>query len=37
MLDFKEIEEKILKFWKEKKIYEKVKAKNKKGKNFYFL
>ena len=37
MLDFKEIEEQVLGFWKEKKIYEKVKNKNKKGKKFYFL
>ena len=37
MLDFKKIEEQVLKFWQDKKIYEKVKAKNKKGKTFYFL
>ncbi len=37
MLDFKQTEEQILKFWKEKKIYEKSKKKNAKGKNFYFL
>jgi len=35
--DFKKIEEEVLKFWKEKKIYEKVKKENKKGKRFYFL
>lgn len=35
--DFKKIEEEVLKFWKEKKIYEKVKKKNQKGKRFYFL
>ncbi|MEM2970498.1 MAG: class I tRNA ligase family protein, partial [Candidatus Bathyarchaeia archaeon] len=27
----------ILEFWKKNKIYEKRKAKNKKGKKFYFL
>ncbi|MDP3026173.1 MAG: isoleucine--tRNA ligase, partial [Nanoarchaeota archaeon] len=37
MLDFKEIEEEILKFWEQKKIYEKSKKKNVKGKKFYFL
>ena len=37
MFDFKEIEEKTLKFWKDKKIYEKSKKKNAKGKKFYFL
>jgi len=37
MIDFKQQEEQILKFWKQKKIYEKVKSKNKKGKKFYFL
>jgi len=37
MYNFKEIEEQTLRFWKEKKIYEKVKNKNKKGKKFYFL
>jgi isoleucyl-tRNA synthetase len=37
MYDFKTIEEDALKFWKEKKIYEKVKKKNAKGKKFYFL
>lgn len=37
MLDFKKIEEQILHFWKQKKIYEKVKRKNRKGKKFYFL
>ncbi|MBI2670369.1 isoleucine--tRNA ligase [Candidatus Woesearchaeota archaeon] len=35
--DFKKVEEEVLKFWKEKKIYDKVKKKNKKGKRFYFL
>tara|TARA_Y100000034_G_scaffold127889_1_gene181512 strand:- start:2595 stop:5423 length:2829 start_codon:yes stop_codon:yes gene_type:complete len=37
MLDFKKTEEEILKFWEKKKIYEKVKKKNSKGKKFYFL
>ena len=35
--DFKEIEKKILEFWKKNKIYEKSKKKNIKGKKFYFL
>ena len=30
-------EEKILEFWKKKKIYEKSKKKNSKGKGFYFM
>jgi isoleucyl-tRNA synthetase len=30
-------EEQILKFWKDKKIYEKSKEKNKNGKKFYFM
>jgi len=33
----KDEERKILEFWEKKKIYEKVKKKNKKGKDFYFL
>ncbi len=33
----KEIEREVLDFWKNKKIYEKVKNKNKKGKDFYYL
>ncbi len=37
MLDFKQIEEEMLKFWKTNKIYEKAVSKNKKGKKFYFL
>jgi len=37
MLDLKEIEKKILDFWKKNKIYEKSVKKNKKGKLFYFL
>lgn len=30
-------EEKILSFWKEKKIYEKIKKKNSKGNSFYMM
>lgn len=37
MIEFNKVEEEILKFWNDKKIYEKVKKKNLKGKNFYFL
>jgi isoleucyl-tRNA synthetase len=38
MYDFKEIEEKTLKFWKEKKIANKVRKANIKSKNkFYFM
>jgi isoleucyl-tRNA synthetase len=37
MLDFKKIEEEVLKLWEKKKIYEKSKKKNAKGKKFYFL
>src|SRR3989338_41714 len=37
MYDFKKIEENVLDFWKKKRIYEKVKKKNNKGKKFYFL
>ncbi len=37
MYNFKEVEKEILKFWKEKKIYDKVKSKNKKGKKFYLM
>ncbi len=37
MYNFKEVEEQVLKYWKDKKIYEKVKSKNKGGKKFYFL
>jgi len=37
MYDFKQVEEETLKFWKEKKIFEKVRKKNAKGKKFYFL
>ncbi|MBI4140031.1 isoleucine--tRNA ligase [Candidatus Woesearchaeota archaeon] len=35
--DFKIIELEILKFWDEKKIYEKLKKRGSKGKPFYFL
>jgi isoleucyl-tRNA synthetase len=37
MLDFKKVEEDVLKFWEKEKIYQKVKKKNEKGKKFYFL
>ena len=37
MYDFKEVEERILKNWKDKKILEKLKKRNSKGKKFYFL
>jgi len=37
MYNFKEIEEEILKFWKEKKIFEKLVKKNKGGKKFSFI
>ena len=37
MYDFKKREEEVLKFWKEKKIYEKIKGKNSKGKKFYLM
>ncbi|MDP1695958.1 MAG: isoleucine--tRNA ligase [archaeon] len=37
MLDFKKVEQDMLEFWKENKIYEKSKKKNSKGKKFYFL
>ena len=37
MLDFKQVEKDILKFWEDKKIYDKVKKQNEKGKKFYFL
>ena len=35
--DFNEMERKILRFWEEEKVYEKVRKKNSKGKKFYFL
>ncbi len=37
MYNPQEIEKGVLEFWKEKKIYKKVKKKNSKGKNFYFM
>ena len=37
MYNFKETEEAVLKLWKDKKIYEKSKKKNEKGKNFYLM
>lgn len=37
MFDSKKTEEEILKFWEDKKIYEKLKKRNSKGKKFYFL
>ncbi|MDP7521059.1 MAG: class I tRNA ligase family protein, partial [Candidatus Pacearchaeota archaeon] len=37
MYDFKKTEEEILKFWEKKKIYEKSKKKNSKGKKFYMM
>ena len=35
--DFKVFEPAILKFWQEKKVYEKIKKRGSKGKPFYFL
>ncbi len=35
--DFKKVENEILKYWEKEKIYEKIKKRNVKGKNFYFL
>ena len=37
MYNFKEVEQSILDFWQEKKIFEKLRKRNAKGKNFYFL
>ncbi|HDZ61039.1 MAG TPA: isoleucine--tRNA ligase, partial [Candidatus Pacearchaeota archaeon] len=37
MYDFKKIEEDVLRFWKQKKIYEKSVKKNSKGKPFYMM
>lgn len=37
MIDFKEIEKKMLEFWRKNEIYEKSKKKNAGGKKFYFL
>lgn len=36
-MDVKESEEKILNYWEDKDIYNKVRDKNKKGKKFYFM
>src|SRR3989344_4302636 len=36
MYDHKQVEKDIAKFWKEEKIYEKIKKKNAKGQPFYF-
>ena len=36
MYDFNNKEKEILKFWRQKKIYEKARKKNSKGKKFYF-
>jgi isoleucyl-tRNA synthetase len=35
--DFKAVEEGVLKFWKDHKIYERIKERNSTGKPFYFL
>ena len=35
--NFKEVEESVLDLWKKKKIHDKLKERNKKGKKFYFL
>jgi isoleucyl-tRNA synthetase len=37
MYDFKKNEEEVLKFWKQKKIYDKVRKKNSRGEKFYFM
>jgi isoleucyl-tRNA synthetase len=37
MYDFKTEEEKVLKFWEEKKIYDKIRKENTKGKKFYMM
>ncbi|MDZ4226673.1 MAG: class I tRNA ligase family protein, partial [Candidatus Pacearchaeota archaeon] len=37
MYDFKKVEEKTLKFWDNKKIFEKLKKKNKGGKKWSFI
>ncbi len=37
MTDFKKTEEDVLKFWKQRKIYEKSRKKNAKGKKFYMI
>ena len=35
--DYKLVEKSILAFWKDKKVYEKLKKRNKNGEKFYFL
>lgn len=35
--DFKKIESDVLKYWERNRIYEKIKKRNSKGKDFYFL
>jgi len=37
MYDFKKSEEEVLKFWKQKKIFEKLRKKNSRGERFYFM
>jgi len=37
MLNLAEREEEILRYWKENKVPEKVREKNKNGKKYYFL
>ena len=37
MVDFKDTESDVKKFWEKNKIYEKLKRKNIKGKKFYFM
>lgn len=37
MYDFKKIEEETARYWKEKKIYDKVKAKKSNGEKFFFM
>ena len=37
MYNFKETEEKIFKFWGDKKIVDKIRKRNKGRKKFYFL
>ena len=37
MYNIQEAEKEILEFWKKKKIYEKIKKQNSKGKKFYFM
>ena len=37
MYEFKQMENEVLKLWKDKQIYNKLKKRNSKGKKFYFL